>query len=104
MNRRTVLALLVAPTVGAGCLGSSGPPSEEVVPYRELSPEAQSEFTTALERGGLHECDVALLDVERPLVEYEGDYYSVVVQQGDGAEGESCNDYFVQVEKVDVSS
>ncbi|WP_410766705.1 hypothetical protein [Haloferax sp. DFSO60] len=104
MNRRLVLGSLVFLVVAAGCLGSGAPPSEDVVSFHELPSEAQTEFTTALEQGGIHECDVALLDVEKPLVEYEGSYYSVAVSQGDGTEDDPCGDYFVQVEKVDLSS
>ncbi|WP_411967094.1 hypothetical protein [Haloferax sp. YSSS75] len=104
MKRRTVLGLVVTGSVG-GCLGTGGgPPPEEVVAFDELPSEAQTEFETVLREGGLHKCDVALLDVEESYVEYEGDYYSVVVQQGDGNEDEPCNDYFVQVESVDLSS
>lgn len=104
MKRRAVLSLVVAGSVG-GCLGTGdAPPPEAVVDFDELPSEAQAEFETALHEDGLRECDVVLLDVEESYVEYEGSYYSIVVQQGDGTGDEACNDYFVQVEEVSGAS
>lgn len=86
----------------AGCAGSGprAPPDDEVVAFEDLPPDARAEFRTALEQGGYRACDLALLDVEEPVVEYRDGYYTRSVQHGDtGNATGACDGYFLQVER-----
>lgn len=81
---------------------SATPAPEEVIEYDALPPEAQQEFRTALEQNGLKECEIALLDVDQPLIKYQSDYYTYAVQSGSGDDStEECGTDFLNVEKVE---
>ena len=107
-SRRTFLGVVLAVGVGAGCLGSrndSSPPSEEVIDFDALPPEAQNEFVVALEQNGVKECDIALLDVEESLIKHRGEYYTYAVQSGSGGGSTAaCDKDFLNVEKVEEFS
>lgn len=106
MHRRTILSVVLS--VGAGCLGfrnDSTPPSEEVINFDELPPDAQNEFVAALEQNGVKECDIALLDVEESVIKHQDEYYTYAVQSGPSSDSpEGCDKDFLNVEKVEEFS
>jgi hypothetical protein len=59
----------------------------------------------ALAQDGLKECVIALLDVEQPLITYQGDYYTYAVQSGSGGDStDECGTSFLTVQKVEKIS